>query len=282
MKLSLPKKNDDEKSENSSGTTIKPTKTSPKTQRSMGMLSALPKHIKHVRPSMYSILIVCPQVHSLAAIKKHIERTLPQSVPHSLSTRSTLAEAKELFLEKEVPTFTHIVLNLHEAEENIEFIQLITDSGIMAKTALIILTDPVNRQTTMKKLPNHEYDDVGKTGRICFVYKPVKPSRFAVIFDPDKERDLSTDRNRSSAQQFVANQKQNYVDIAKRLGNRGFKILLVEDNHTNQKVLLKFFSKVQMEVETAVDGQECTEMVFSHPHGYYSLILVSPACCYSS
>jgi len=94
-----------------------------------------------------------------------------------------------------------------------------------------------------------------------------------VIFDPDKERDLSTDRNRSSAQQQVANQKQNYLDVGKRLGNKGLKVLLVEDNIVNQKVLLKFLGKVGIAVELALDGVECTDKVFSHPHSFYSLIL---------
>lgn len=289
MTLSLPtspSKDDDSKTESSGTSTVKLGKNStspnstvksarspPSSPKATGMLSALPKHIKHIRPSMYSILVICPQVHSLAAIKKHIERTLPQSIPHTISTLSTLDDAKAFFSGKEVPTFTHIVLNLHGPEEISEFIDLISNAGVLKKTAIVVVSDPVEKQQTMKRLSGHEYDDVGKPGKICFIYKPVKPSRFAVIFDPDKERDLSTDRNRSSAQRFVATQKQNYIDIAKRLGNRGFKILLVEDNHTNQKVLLRFFSKVQIDVETAVDGQECTEMVFSHPHGYYSLIL---------
>jgi CheY-like chemotaxis protein len=125
----------------------------------------------------------------------------------------------------------------------------------------------------MKMTIGYDYDQLAKDNRVIFIYKPVKPSRFAVIFDPDKERDLSTDRNRSSAQQQVANQKQNYLNVEKRLGNKGFKVLLVEDNLVNQKVLLKFLSKVGIAVEIALDGMECTDKVFSHPHSFYSLVL---------
>jgi CheY-like chemotaxis protein len=144
----------------------------------------------------------------------------------------------------------------------------------MSETSIVILSDPVQRQSVMKKATYHDYDQLAKHGRLNFVYKPVKPSRFAVIFDPEKERDLSTDRNRSSAQHVVASQKQNYLDVEKRLGNKGLKVLLVEDNLVNQKVLLKFLSKVGIHVEKALDGVECTETVFAKPHDFYSLILV--------
>lgn len=41
------------------------------------------------------------------------------------------------------------------------------------------------------------------------------------------------------------------------------------------QVLLKFLSRVNVKVDTVLDGVQCTEKVFSNPHGYYSIILVS-------
>lgn len=38
-------------------------------------------------------------------------------------------------------------------------------------------------------------------------------------------------------------------------------------------MILKFLSKVSIPVETALDGVQCTDKVFSHPHDYYSIIL---------
>ena len=40
------------------------------------------------------------------------------------------------------------------------------------------------------------------------------------------------------------------------------------------QVLLRFLHKVGMEVETAMDGNVCTEKVFGKRHDYYSIILV--------
>jgi PleD family two-component response regulator len=154
-------------------------------------------------------------------------------------------------------------------------IDQIFGSASLPHPSVVILSDPVQRQAVMKLAMDYDYEQLAKDNRVTFIYKPVKPSRFAVIFDPDKERELSTDRNRSSAQQQVANQKQNYLDVEARLGNKGHKVLLVEDNHVNQKVLLKYLSKVGINVEVALDGVECTDKVFSKPHEHYSLILVS-------
>jgi nitrogen-specific signal transduction histidine kinase/CheY-like chemotaxis protein len=231
--------------------------------------------LKHFRPPMYSILLICPQAHSREATTQHIEITLPKDIPHQITPLSSITEAQKLIGGDDPVIFTHIVLNLGSAEEIVTLVEQIITSISLPQTSIVVLSDPVQRQEVIKMAAAYDYEQLAKDNRVTFIYKPVKPSRFAVIFDPDKERDLSTDRNRSSAQQQVANQKQNYVDVGKRLGNKGLKVLLVEDNLVNQKVLLKFLSKVGIAVELALDGVECTDKVFSRPHSFYSLILVS-------
>jgi hypothetical protein len=39
--------------------------------------------------------------------------------------------------------------------------------------------------------------------------------------------------------------------------------------------MLKYLDKIKVSSETAGNGQECVEMVFSQEPGYYSLIIVS-------
>ncbi|KAL3428205.1 hsp90-like protein [Phlyctema vagabunda] len=229
--------------------------------------------LKHLRPPMYSILLICPQKHSREATTQHIEITLPKDVPHQITPISNITEAQAMIGGEDPVVFTHIVLNLPSAEEIVTLVDQIFSAVSLPHTSVVVLSDPVQRQEVIKLASDYDYDQLAKDNRVNFIYKPVKPSRFAVIFDPDKERDLSIDRNRSSAQQHVANQKQNYLDVEKRLGNKGLKVLLVEDNLVNQKVLLKFLSKVGIAVELALDGSECTDKVFSHPHSFYSIIL---------
>jgi hypothetical protein len=236
--------------------------------------------LKLFRPPMYSILLICPQTHSREATTQHMEMTLPKDIPHQITALPSIDEAREMIGGDDPVVFTHIVLNLGSAEEIVALIDQIVASISLPQTSVIVLSDPVQRQEVIKMATVYDYDQLAKDNRVTFIYKPVKPSRFAIIFDPEKERDLSTDRNRSTAQQQVATQRQNYVDIAKRLGNKGHRVLLVEDNATNQKVLLKFLSKIGIGVELALDGVECTDKVLSQDHSFYSLILVSDSPVY--
>ncbi|TPX07884.1 uncharacterized protein E0L32_010459 [Thyridium curvatum] len=225
------------------------------------------------RPPMYSILVICPQKLSREATKKHIEMTLPKDVPYQIAALASIAEAEMMLSGDEAVNFTHIVINLPSPEEIMNLMDKLMDSPTISKARLVILTDSVQRQAVMKLAAGTKHEDILSETRVSYVYKPVKPSRFAVIFDPAKERDISIDRNRSSAQRLVETQKQSYLNMERRMGNKGFKVLLVEDNLINQKVLTKYLKKVGVEVDIASDGVECVDKVFSHPGGYYSFIL---------
>ena len=230
--------------------------------------------LDHFRPPMYSILIVCPQTYSREATAKHIEMTLPKDIPHQITALATVTEAQKLISGEEAVIFTHIVLNLGSPEEIIAFIgQIMVATG--ETKSILVLTDSVQRQSVLKLISDNGHQKLVADNKVSFVYKPVKPSRFAAVFDPAKSRDLSIDRNRSSALQMVETQKQNLLDVEKRIGNKGYKVLLVEDNPVNQKVLIRYLKKVGIVAEIAADGVECTEAVFSRPPGFYSLILVS-------
>ncbi|KJZ80292.1 hypothetical protein HIM_00142 [Hirsutella minnesotensis 3608] len=225
------------------------------------------------RPPMYSILIICPQAHSREATKQHIEMTLPKDVPYQITPIAAIEEAQKYIGGEDPIKFTHVVLNLASAEAIIHVMDQITKSQKMDRTTILILSDSVQRQAVMKQAMDTKCESLLTDNLVTFIYKPVKPSRFAVIFDPDKVRDLSTDRNRSTAQQMVENQKASYQEIERRMGNKGYKVLLVEDNPVNQKVLMKYLKKIGVDVDIAVDGAECIDKVLSKPHRHYSLIL---------
>ncbi|KAI1004027.1 hypothetical protein K3495_g4182 [Podosphaera aphanis] len=227
---------------------------------------------KNICSPMYSILLICPQKHSREATTHHIEMTLSKDVPHQIIALSSVEEVYDVINTVRSLHFSHIVINLGSTDEIVNLINRILAIS-HSQPSIVILSDPLQRQEVMEKSAGFDYVQLAKENRIIFIFKPVKPSRFAVIFDPEKERDLSTDRNRHKAQQQVETQRQNYVNIGKRLGNKGLKVLLVEDNATNQKVLLKYLGKVGLAVDLALDGAECTEKVFSNPHSFYSLIL---------
>lgn len=245
-------------------------RTSPSTSLAAGAGPA-----EDFRPPMYSILIICPQLHSREATTAHIEMTLPKDVPHQITALATAEEAHTLIGGEDPIKFTHIVINLPSAEAIIELIDEIAKTQSIDRTTILVLSDSVQRQAIMKQATDTKHARLLSENLATFIYKPVKPSRFAVIFDPNKMRDLSIDRNRSTAQQMVENQKLSYLEIERRMGNKGYRVLLVEDNPLNQKVLKKYLKKIGVDVEIAVDGAECTTMVMTKPHQHYSLILVS-------
>jgi PAS domain S-box-containing protein len=231
---------------------------------------------KHSPPPMFSILIICPQNHSREATTKHIEMTLPKGTPHQIKAVASVEEAQSFISGSEAVRFTHIVVNLPSPDEVVSLMDKVSrsEATLPGHTTILILSDSVQRQAVTKLVAGTQYESILSENKVTYIYKPVKPSRFAVIFDPAKERDLSIDHNRSTAQRLVEDQRQSYVDMERRMGGRGYKVLLVEDNPVNQKVLQKYLKRVGVEVELAADGVECTEMVFEKGWRYYSLILV--------
>lgn len=226
-----------------------------------------------VSPPMFSILIVSEQHYSRIAIAHHIKITLPKNIPNQITTASKFDECKELISGDDPVVFTHIVVNLPDHAEIIDLIGQILSSSIHSLTTMLVLTNPTQRTAIMQGAAQ---DCDRMASRLQFIYKPIKPSRFGVIFDPANERDASMDRNRDSAQQVVETQKRVFSQMEREVGNRGHRVLLVEDNRVNQKVLLRFLARVGLEVETASDGEECVEKVFAQEPGYYGLILVCP------
>ncbi|KAK7516031.1 putative histidine kinase HHK2p [Phyllosticta citriasiana] len=225
------------------------------------------------QPPMYSILVVCPLAFSRDATVKHVEMTLPKTVPAQTTARESIEECRKMISSDDPVIFTHIVLVLHESKEVLDFTEAIFHSQLHANTCVIVICDLVQKREIMAEERARQYDKLVGERRLRFIFKPLKPSKFAVIFDPQRERELSTDRNENSAQQVAVNQKMVFDDMKRRLGNKGHRVLLVEDNKINQTVLLKLLGKVAIDVETVLDGVECTDAVFAKDHGYYSIIL---------
>jgi signal transduction histidine kinase len=189
-----------------------------------------------VPPPMYSILVVCPLLHSQEATIRHIKNTLPQGIPHQVTGQSSLLEAQRMIGGDDPVHFTHIVLVLHDTVEVIAIMDQIFSSAGHEKTSVVVVSDPARKRELMKGAPQYDYDQLYLNNRLQFVYRPLKPSKFAAIFDPQKERELSTDRNQDNAQQVVVSQKLVFEELRRRIGGKGHKVLLVEDNKINQTV----------------------------------------------
>ncbi|KAK7179498.1 hypothetical protein DPSP01_002607 [Paraphaeosphaeria sporulosa] len=264
MKLALPSKRS---ASDDSPMSSEETVTAIGAQRSLSPLGS------SLQPPMYSILVVCPLVHSREATIRHIKQTLPTGIPHQVTGQPSLVEAQRMIGGDDPVLFTHVVLVLHETTEVITIMDQILNSMVHGNASIVVVSDPAQKKELMSAAPMYDYDQLLTDRRLQFIYRPLKPSKFAVIFDPQKERESSTDRNQDTAQQVVFNQKLVFEELKRRLGGKGHKVLLVEDNHINQTVVLKFLARISIEVETVLDGVQCTDIVFSKPPGYYSIIL---------
>jgi hypothetical protein len=185
---------------------------------------------------MFSILVVCPLVHSREATIRHIKQTLPTGIPHQITGQPNIVEAQRMIGGDDPVLFTHVVLVLHDTTEVIAIMDQILNSMVHGNASIVVVSDPAQKKELMKEAPAYDYDQLLTDRRLQFIYRPLKPSKFAVIFDPQKERESSTDRNQDTAQQVVFNQKLVFEELKRRLGGKGHKVLLVEDNHINQTV----------------------------------------------
>jgi len=169
--------------------------------------------------------------------------------------------------------FTHLILSLPKGEEVVSLYDIVQKLPSPIPT-VVVVADTTQRKDLIARNTQFDFDKLKKERRLQFVQKPVKPSRLAPIFDPEKSRELSTDQNQTSAQQIALSQKRVFDEMTRRLGNKDIKVLLVEDNRINQMVMLKLLKRVSVAVETCFDGVQATDKVLGRPAGYYSIILV--------
>ncbi|EUC32617.1 hypothetical protein COCCADRAFT_98325 [Bipolaris zeicola 26-R-13] len=226
-----------------------------------------------LQPPMYSILVVCPLEHSREATIRHIKNTLPQGIPHQVTGQPSIIGAQKMMGGENPVLFTHVVLVLHDTAEVHAIVDQIFSSTAYSNTSVVIVSDPSQKKELMKEAPVYDYEQLHNDRRLEFVYRPLKPSKFAIIFDPQKQRESSTDRNQDSAQQVVVSQKLVFEELKRRVGGKNHKVLLVEDNKINQTVILKFLARIDIATETVLDGVQATEAIFSKPPGYYSIVL---------
>ncbi|KAF2625042.1 hypothetical protein BU25DRAFT_121992 [Macroventuria anomochaeta] len=269
INLSLPPKRADSEGTKSTDSLASDSTARPSTAPPAAVKSPL------AQPPMYSILVVCPLVHSREATIRHIKNTLPQGIPHQITGEESLISAQRMLGGDNPVIFTHVVLVLHDTAEVHAIMDQIFSSVHYGNTSVVVVSDPSQKKELMKEASVYDYEQLAADRRLQFIYRPLKPSKFAVIFDPEKQRESSTDRNQDTAQQVVVSQKLVFEELKRRLGGKGHKVLLVEDNQINQTVILKFLAKIDVTTDTVLDGVQCTETVFSKPPGYYSIILVS-------
>lgn len=189
-----------------------------------------------LHPPIYSILIVCPQEHTRRTTEAHIQQILPKSIPAQLSTSGDIVASNIMMSGEQPINFTHVVLQLNDTNHILTFMDLIFNSRKFPQTCIVIITDQAQQASIMGGAPEFNYDLLRTSRRLHFLLKPSKPPKFAKIFDPRQESDLSKDYSRANRVENVGIQKQAFKKFSDTLGNRGIKVLAVEDNKLNMKV----------------------------------------------
>ena len=189
-------------------------------------------------PPIYSILIVCPQENTRRTTEAHIKQILPQSIPAQVTTSDDVIASHSIISGEEPIKFTHVVLQLNDATHVLAFMDLIFHSKSHSHTSIVLITDQAQQGIIMAETSTFNYNQLAASGRLHFVLKPAKPPKFAKIFDPKQENALSKDHARANAAEAVDVTKQAFKRFEEILGNRGIRVLAVEDNKLNMKVCL--------------------------------------------
>ena len=199
-------------------------------------------------PGPFSILILAPFQHTGEAIKQHITHVVPHGIPFTIASLADVDDWKEAVNSdnnKDSPTYshiTHLVVNL-PVDDVLDLLQYMAyyggEKGGPSHNAptLVIISDHYQK----RKIQPQIAELTSRGIRIYMVPKPLKPSAFSPIFDPYNCRELSKDRNQDMARAMNDDFKIVVKMVKAVVGNKGHRILLVEDDDTNRQVQSFFF-----------------------------------------
>lgn len=179
-----------------------------------------------------SIVILCPLDNTRKATKQHIEQVVPRGISFQITALSELDEWKDKTQPGSNTPCTHLVLNLPATDDILEVIQHVSELDSNRAPVVVIISDLYQKRQISTRVK-----ELAASGKKVFIVpKPVKPSAFSSIFDPNSERELSKDRNQDMAREINNNFKTMSKMVKEVLGNKGYRILLVEDDETNRDV----------------------------------------------
>lgn len=226
--------------------------------------------VSSVRNSVdLNILVICPYKYAAESIVHQIRGTVadPARCQCIVAKDGSLLESCG-----KLPNWTHVIINVIKVEEAVDdankILSLIKDSK--RETEIVMLSTPLQRSHILEGI-EESYKNWAK---IIILYKPLKPSRYSLVFDPSKEREASQDFKMQSAQVVLESQKNIFKSIGSFAKDKKHRVLLAEDNLINQKVMGKFFVKSGLHCDIAADGEDCVSRIFAKEPGYYDLILV--------
>ena len=224
-----------------SSSTMIPTSCSQRAQSSSLAGNGLPKHEPaSFKGLVYSILIVYPQYNTRRTTQDHIQRVLPKSVPTQITTSGDVVASQTMILHVPI-TFTHIVLQLSSDSQIPVFMDHVLESATHPPTCLIVVTDQAQKAVVTDRATAWNVDQLATENRLKFLLKTARPYKFANIFDPEQENAFSNDDHiRAEAHAKVSLQREAFRRFKDVLGDKGIRVLAVEDNAVNMQICLSY------------------------------------------
>ncbi|KAI9265046.1 hypothetical protein BDA99DRAFT_41153 [Phascolomyces articulosus] len=253
------------------------------------------------RGSPLRILAVSDWHHARNTIVKHLRAILSgisQHQDYELSVATNHIEAVQLLAYPQAAAYDYIVINLALDQQVLDITRVVTGALQHQDANVLVITTPMQRSLIMESAKGRESELL--PSNCSFVFKPIKRSKLNWYFGLHHQQDdhLSTNTGGGeqdpsqpngapnmkaaaaaaagapeSSRQRVATQKEVFRRMEADVGGKGFRVMLVEDNLVNQKVLTRYLERVGLNVEVASDGDECVKLFHSQPPGYFSLIL---------
>ncbi|KAI9246532.1 hypothetical protein BY458DRAFT_77041 [Sporodiniella umbellata] len=243
---------------------------------------------------LIQVLIISQWKMSRESLVKHVTSILSklttaksENMTHfRIETVTNQTEAIAKLIDTSSLRYDYIMINLPSEKHILSLTSIICGSLQQRSANVLITTTPMQRSLITDMAKGKEEKIVPEN---CgFVFKPIKRTKLQWYFGAKQEqykpKDLYTNQTPNNdvpvsvktpdtPYKRAATQKEVFERMAADVGGKGYKVLLVEDNLVNQKVLKKYLQRVGLDVDVAIHGEECTDLFFNNPKGYYNLIL---------
>ncbi|KAG0172676.1 hypothetical protein DFQ28_009656 [Apophysomyces sp. BC1034] len=244
---------------------------------SPGAGAVLPLHTPSRGPPP-RVLIVSEWNHSRNTMAKHVRSILSNfwsDHEYQVTVSPHHDLAMKLLADPQEAAYDYIMINLKSEQQILSLTSSVCNSPTQRDANVLVLTSPIQRSSIMESAKNSEDDVIPHN---CgFVFKPIKRSKLNWYFGIQQGGSSSDAGQEDSApdasHRRVTTQREIFRKMEMDVGGKGFRVLLVEDNPVNQKVLTRYLVRVGLNVDIAGDGEECVKAFFSNPPNYYSLIL---------
>ncbi|KAK3805396.1 MAG: hypothetical protein JOS17DRAFT_692935 [Linnemannia elongata] len=249
-------------------------------------------------PEQARILVVADLLHARETILHLIKQLVPKKLDPLIDVATDLKEGVEFLVGgRKVVTkagkYNYLVINLASYMSVMDIFSAMQQEGVLVEPNVVtcVITTPIQRAAVMEAVKASMPKVIPPN--IEWVFKPLTKAKLHVAFaDIVTHQETLASPNgtiggglggivgsgkmsvkRRTAQQVVVSQKEIFSQMHDAMEGKNIRILLAEDDLTNQKVIRRYFQMVGAELVIANDGNECLDKFKGQPKGHFSLVL---------